>query len=191
MSNDSQTSLINDIWKLSSWLLLNCQNKCTNMKYFFYMFPKVILSSELIHQSFTISTWLISSDHTQMSLPPCRVSHCFTLLKTLKACSQSNKWTFSKPNRQRLPAESLSLVLAADFRTNKHTFMCSKRSDYYMLSHMPIQTRRQTYIERYPAQGPLTWTCCSHSATHKSLGSRQHCRGSLPCWTWLHGNKSL
>lgn len=52
-------------------------------------------------------------------------------------------------------------------------------------------THTQTYMASYPAQRPLTWTCCSHSATHKSLGSQRHCWPSVPCWTWLHGNKSL
>lgn len=67
------------------------------------------------------------------------------------------------------------------------TFMFAESStDSYTHSHTQIQTR----TARYPAQRPLTWTCCSHSATHKSLGSQRHCWPSVPCWTWLHGNKN-
>lgn len=39
----------------------------------------------------------------------------------------------------------------------------------------------------YPVQNLLTWTCCSHSATHKSLGSQQRCWPSVPWWTGSTG----
>lgn len=178
--------MINDVEKLSSWILLNCQNKCTHILYYLSMLLK------LFRHLWTHHSPCVFSQSSQLIFRQPRLSEpviIFTAPKAFQACSQSNKWSLSKPNRPRHPAESLGLALM-----HTHTFMFIRRaSDSHMLSHIHIQTHTHTqiYMACYPVQRPLTWTCCSHSATHKSPGSQQHCWPSLPCWTWLHGNKSL
>lgn len=156
------------------------------------MFFSPKLSKLINHQNLSFSAPLqpISTAHKQMT-PPFRACHYFYNTKTFQACVQSNEWSLSKPNRPRHPAGSFGLALVQTLRLT-HIFMFAVSGSEYTLSqtHIQTHTHTQTYTARYPARRPLTWTCCSHSATHKSLGSQQHCWPSVPCWTWLHGNKS-
>lgn len=107
----------------------------------------------------------------------------FNSTKTLPGMLPVKRMEPLQAKQTKAPCRELWVGPHAASQTFTHIYVCREQQ---WLTHK----HTLTYTARYPARRPLTWTCCSHSAIHKSLGSQQQCWPSVPCWTWLHGNKS-